>query len=598
MALRIEDYALIGDMQTAALVGKNGSIDWFCAPRFDSPACFAALLGDDGHGRWLLAPHGEIRSVTRHYEHDTLVLVTEFVTDQGVVEIRDCMPPRDKTPDIVRTVTGMRGRVTMEMELVIRFEYGSVVPWVIHDQGVLRAIGGPDALSLWCNVETTGRGLTTIAKFDVSEGEVQPFRLAWYPSHQEPPRVLDPVAAVQDTIRSWRERAGQSSYEGPWRDQVMRSLITLKALTYEPTGGIVAAPTMDLPERIGGQRNWDYRYCWLRDATFTLYSLMSAGYTREAAAWRDWLIRAIAGDPSQLQIMYGPAGERQVRELEIPWLRGYERSSPVRIGNAAVHQFQLDVYGEILDTMYHARRSGIGTDGRTWPIERSLVTFLEKAWMEPDCGLWEVRGPRRQFTHSKLMAWVAVDRAIKSAEHFRHEGPLAQWRELRDAIKREVCSAGYDASRKTFTQYYGSKELDASLLMMAPVGFLPAHDERIRGTVAAIERNLMRDGFVTRYSPATSEDVDGLPPGEGVFLACTFWLADNYALADRFDQARTLFRRLLEVPNDVGLLSEEFDPRERRMLGNFPQAFSHVGLINTAFNLSQQIRPAEERGAA
>ena len=379
---------------------------------------------------------------------------------------------------------------------------------------------------------------------------------------------------------------------------MIRSLITLKALTYEPTGGIVAAPTMALPERIGGQRNWDYRYCWLRDATFTLYSLMTAGFTHEAAAWRDWLIRAIAGDPSQLQIMYGPGGERRVWEVEIPWLRGYEGSSPVRIGNAAVHQFQLDVYGEILDTMYQARRNGIGADGRTWAIERSLVEFLGKSWQERDSGLWEVRGPRRHFTHSKVMAWVAVDRAIKSAEHFGYEGPLAQWRELRDAIKREVCAHGYDSSRKTFTQYYGGRELDASLLMLAQVGFLPPNDERIQGTVAAIERELMHEGFVMRYSPDGSEGVDGMPPGEGVFLACTFWLADNYALMGRMGEARRLFKRLLEIPNDVGLLSEEFDPIEKRMLGNFPQAFSHVGLINTALNLSQEVKPAEERGAA
>jgi len=579
-------------------VGKNGSIDWFCAPRFDSGACFAALLGDAAQGRWLLAPRGEVKKVNRRYERDTLVLVTEFCTDEGVVEVRDCMPPRDRTPDIVRTVTGVSGRVAMEMDLVIRFDYGSVVPWVAQERGILRAIGGPDSLWLWCDVETKGRGLTTIASFDVAEGQVVPFRLAWSPSHEGPPPLLDCVAAVSDTVAWWRDWASQSSYQGPWREHVMRSLITLKALTYDPTGGIVAAPTMALPERIGGQRNWDYRYCWLRDATFTLYSLMTAGFTHEAAAWRDWLIRAIAGDPSQIQIMYGPAGERRVWEMEIPWLRGYEGSSPVRIGNAAVHQFQLDVYGEILDTMYQARRNGIGTDGRTWAIERSLVEFLEKGWKERDSGLWEVRGPRRHFTHSKVMAWVAVDRAIKSAEHFGYEGPLAQWRELRDAIKREVCTNGYDSSRRTFTQYYGGQELDASLLMLAQVGFLPPSDERIQGTVAAIERELMRDGFVMRYSPESSEGVDGMPPGEGVFLACTFWLAYNYALMGRLSEARRLFKRLLELPNDVGLLAEEFDPIEKRMLGNFPQAFSHVGLINTALNLSQEVKPAEERGAA
>ncbi|HKQ67803.1 MAG TPA: glycoside hydrolase family 15 protein [Polyangiaceae bacterium] len=595
MALRIEDYALIGDTQTAALVGKGGSIDWFCAPRFDSGACFAALLGDASHGRWLLAPRSQLGKVTRRYEPRTLVLITEHTTPEGVVEVRDCMPPREKTPDIVRTVTGVRGRVTMQMELVIRFAYGSVVPWVVQREGSLRAIGGPDALFLCTPVKTRGQHLTTVATFEVAEGQVVPFRLGWYPSHEEPPPQIDAVAAVADTVAWWREWMKHCVYKGEWSDQVLRSLVTLKALTYAPTGGIVAAPTMGLPELIGGERNWDYRFCWLRDATFTLYALMSAGFTREAEAWRDWLVRAIAGDPSQLQIMYGPAGERHLWELEIPWLPGYEASKPVRIGNGAVHQLQLDVYGEILDTLYQSRRNGIGTDGRTWAIERAIVHFLETGWQKPDSGIWEVRGPNRHFTHSKMMVWVALDRAIKSIEQFGHGGPLDQWRALRDAIRREILQKGYDASRKTFTQYYGSKQLDASLLLIPQVGFLAPHDERFRGTVAAIERELTWEGLVMRYSPDTSANVDGLPPGEGAFLACTFWLADCYALMGRFDDAKRLFSRMIALTNDVGLLSEEYDPIEKRMLGNFPQAFSHVGLINTAYNLCQENKPAEQR---
>jgi GH15 family glucan-1,4-alpha-glucosidase len=595
MALKIEDYALIGDTHTAALVSKDGSIDWLCWPRFDSGACFAALLGSPTNGRWLLAPKGNIRRVTRRYEPGTLVLVTEFTTDEGVVEVHDLMPPRDVTPDLVRIVKGLRGRVEMQTELVIRFDYGSVVPWVVSRDGALHAIAGPNALYLRTPVKTVGRGLTTVATFEVQRGQSVPFVLGWYPSHERPPPPSDAECKLRDTLTWWRDWTAQCTYTGEWRDEVVRSLITLKGLTYAPTGGIVAAPTMGLPEQLGGVRNWDYRYCWIRDATLTLYALLQAGFHSEAVAWRDWLLRAVAGDPAELQIMYGPAGERNLWEIEIPWLSGYESSSPVRIGNAAVHQFQLDVYGELLDTFYLARGTGIREDPRSWAIERSLLRFLETGWREPDSGLWEVRGPRRQFTHSKVMAWVAVDRAVKTVERFGNKGPLEEWRKLRAKIKDEICEKGFDSSRNTFTQYYGSKRVDASLLMMAKVGFLPPSDPRLRGTVAVIERDLMREGFVFRYAPEVSQHIDGLPAGEGVFLACTFWLADNYALMGRVGEARQLFEKLLALTNDVGLLSEEYDLPAKRLLGNFPQAFSHVSMINTARSLSDATKTAEHR---
>jgi GH15 family glucan-1,4-alpha-glucosidase len=596
MPLKIEDYALIGDTQTAALVGKDGSIDWLCLPRFDSGACFAALLGDSSNGRWLLAPKEKVRKVTRRYEPDSLVLVTEFETAHGAVEVIDCMTPRDVIPDLVRMVRGVRGEVEMTMELVIRFGYGAIVPWVSCRNGALHAVAGPDALVLESSVRTKGKGLTTVSSFVVERGQSVPFRLAWYPSHTHPPKMTPAAIALDETRSFWRDWTAACTYEGEWREEVMRSLITLKALTYGPTGGIVAAPTMAIPESIGGMRNWDYRYCWIRDATFTLYALMLAGYRAEASAWREWLVRAVAGDPSQLQIVYGPAGERALWEIEIPWLSGYEGSKPVRIGNAAVNQFQLDVYGELLDTMHQARKTGVGRDGQSWALERALLGFLETGWEKPDSGLWEIRGEPRHFTHSKMMAWVAVDRAVKAIERFGHEGPLDKWRRLRDRIKEEVCERGFDRTRNAFTQFYGSRQLDASLLMMPLVGFLPATDERVRGTVRAIEKELLHEGFVRRYSPEESEHVDGLPAGEGVFLACTFWLADNYALDGRIDEARVVFQRLLDIRNDVGLLSEEYDPIARRLLGNFPQAFSHVGIINTAHNLSpQKAKPAERR---
>ncbi len=589
----IEDYGLIGDTQAAALVGRDGSIDWLCLPHFDSGACFAALLGEPHHGRWLLAPAVPTTAARRRYRPDTLILETTFETADGEVRIVDFMPPRNSEPDLIRIVEGVRGEVEMQMELIIRFDYGSIVPWVRTIDGHLRAIGGPDALSLWTPVETYGENLTTRADFTVREGERQPFLLMWHPSHVSSPAPLEPVAALEDTERWWQDWCGLCTYHGPWREQVMRSLITLKALTFAPTGGIVAAPTTSLPESIGGVRNWDYRYCWLRDATFTLYALMIGGYTEEAAAWRNWLLRGVAGDPASLHIMYGMRGERRLPEMELPWLPGYEASRPVRIGNRAVDQLQLDVYGEVMDAMHLARRAGLEPDADIWSLQTTLMRHLERAWREPDEGIWEVRGPRRHFTHSKVMAWVAFDRAVKAVERYGVDGPVERWRELRAAVHEEVCREGFDPHRNTFTQYYGSEDLDASLLMIPLVGFLPATDARVRGTVAAIENELMWNGLVRRYRP--KEHVDGLPGGEGAFLACTFWLADNYVLQGRDEDARRLFERLLGLCNDLGLLAEEYDPSNRRQLGNFPQAFSHVMLINTARNLARRHGPAEAR---
>ncbi|HEY8521914.1 MAG TPA: glycoside hydrolase family 15 protein [Gammaproteobacteria bacterium] len=597
MGLRIEDYGLIGDTHTAALVGCNGSIDWFCAPRFDSPACFAALLGDARHGRWLIAPAAEVVETSRRYLGDTLILQTEFATATGRVRLTDFMPVHNDDTDIVRVVEGLAGEVEMRMELVVRFDYGAVVPWVRRIDGTLLAIAGPDALALWSPVETHGAGLTTQARFTVRAGERLPFLLAWHPSHQTPRSGLDPLAALEATRRWWQKWVGDCSYQGPWRDAVVRSLITLKALTYAPTGGIVAAPTTSLPEQIGGVRNWDYRYCWLRDSTLTLYALLSSGYTAEAAAWRDWLLRAVAGDASQLQVMYGPAGERRLPEQELPWLPGYERSAPVRIGNAAVDQLQLDVFGEVFDTLHVARRAGVPPYAEAWSMQKAMLRHLERNWQQPDEGIWEVRGPRRHFTHSKVMCWVAFDRAIAAVECFGAPGPVEDWRHVRDAIHDEVCREGYDRERRTFTQFYGGTELDASLLLIPLVGFLPPHDKRVEGTVAAIERALLEDGFVHRYAmDSDSAEIDGLPPGEGAFLACTFWLADNYVLLGRRDDAAALFERLLSLRNDLGLLAEEYDPRAGRQLGNFPQAFSHVALVNTALNLARAHGPAEDRG--
>ena len=599
MPLRIEDYAMIGDTQAAALVGLDGSIDWLCLPRFDSDACFSALLGEPRHGRWLLAPAGDVRATRRRYRGDTLVLETESDTDEGTVRVVDFMPIRDEPtgdrPDVVRLVEGVRGRVPMNMELIIRFGYGAIVPWVRRLDGALLAVGGPDAVSLVTSVGTSGRDRTTVAEFAVSEGDRVPFVLTWHPSNEAVPAPVDATRALRDTEAWWQAWSDRCLYTGEWRDLVLRSLIALKALTYAPTGGIVAAATTSLPEAPVGVRNWDYRFCWLRDATFTLYSLMLAGYEGEARAWRDWLLRAVAGDPTDLQIMYGVGGERRLTEQQIPWLPGYQGAQPVRIGNAAAEQLQLDVYGEVLDTMHQARRTGLEVSEAAWRLERALVETLESGWQQPDEGIWEVRGPRRHFTHSKVMAWVAMDRAVRAVEDFGLDGPVERWKRLREEIHQQVCTEAYDPDRNTFTQYYGGKELDASLLLMPIVGFLPASDPRVAGTVEAIQQELCDQGFVLRYAASSFESVDGLPAGEGAFLPCTFWLVDALALMGRDDDARALFERLLGICNDVGLLSEEYEPATGRLLGNFPQAFSHVALVNSARNLAAGPSPAEHR---
>jgi GH15 family glucan-1,4-alpha-glucosidase len=596
MSEPIEDYALIGDGQTAALVSRGGSIDWLCLPRFDSPACFAALLGGPEHGHWTLAPRAAPRAVRRRYRDTTLVLETDFETDDGAVTVVDCMPPRTEAPVLVRQVIGRSGRVAMRMDLVIRTDYGSVVPWVRRSDRGIRAVAGPDALALTTDLPLEGEGLTTIADFTIAVGERRSLTLAWYLSHRAPPEPVDPDAAVRETEAWWREWVGRSTYDGPDREAVLRSLVTIKALIYEPTGGIVAAPTTSLPEQLGGVRNWDYRICWVRDATFALYALVMGGYLDEARAWREWLGRALAGTPQQLQIMYGLAGERRLTELELPWLPGYAGSAPVRIGNAAHAQFQLDVWGEMLDATLAAERAGLEPDPEGWRVITELMEHLESVWQEPDEGIWEVRGPRRHFTHSKVMAWVAADRMVKLSEARDPEASTERWRALRAAIHADVCRHGFDPARGAFVQSYGARELDASLLMIPLVGFLPAEDPRVRGTVAAIERELTADGLVRRYT--TGSGVDGLPSGEGVFLACSFWLVDNLVLLGRREEARRLYDRLLALRNDVGLLAEQYDPRARRQLGNFPQALSHIALINSACNLSQTLRPAEHRAGA
>jgi GH15 family glucan-1,4-alpha-glucosidase len=589
----LEEYALIGDCQSAALVARDGSIDWLCLPRFDSEACFAALLGGREHGRWRVAPAGGVHRTTRRYRRGTLILETRHETDEGAVLVVDFMPLRGEEPDLVRIVIGERGRVPMRMDLVIRFGYGSIVPWVEQIDGGLQAIAGPDLLQLLTPVRTRGEDLSTVAEFVVAAGDRVPFILTWFPSHRARRSTIEPERALAETDAFWTDWSASRVDEGPYAEQVGRSLITLKALTYGPTGGIVAAPTTSLPEALGGPRNWDYRFCWIRDATFTLYALMNAGYNEEAAAWRKWLLRAIAGTPAQLQIMYGIAGERRLSEYEVGWLPGYESSRPVRIGNAASEQLQLDVWGELMDALHLARRTRLGQDAEGWSLQRTLVEYLETIWQEPDQGIWEVRGPRRHFTHSKVMAWVALDRAVRSIEEYGLGGPVDRWRAVRDDIHASVCREGFDSARGSFVQYYGAKDLDASLLMIPMVGFLPPDDERVRGTVRAIEQELLVGGFVTRYSPR--RDVDGLAGGEGAFLPCSFWLADNYVLQGRQQEARDLFERLLGLCNDVGLLSEEYDPVARRLVGNFPQAFSHVSLANTARNVTAERGPAEHR---
>ena len=595
MSLRIEDYALIGDLQTAALVGKDGSIDWLCLPSFDSSSCFSALLGGPEHGRWLLSPQQKVTSSRRYYRGDTLILITEFETASGAVRLIDSMPPRHTHPHLVRVVEGIRGTVEMAMTLTLRFDYGVTIPWVRDRGDALEAIAGPNAICLRTSVSTRGKDFNTVADFTVNAGDKIPFVLTWYPSHLETPAPLEACQSIKRTEEWWKEWASHCTYQGPWRDAVIRSLITLKALTFAPTGGIVAAPTTSLPEWIGGVRNWDYRYCWLRDATFTLMALMGAGYHQEANQWRDWLLRAVAGDPAKLQILYGPSGERRIDEYIIPGLPGYEGSSPVRIGNAAVNQLQLDVYGEVLDALYQSQRiqNAVNEDG--WALQRAILEFLEQAWAQPDEGIWEVRGPRRAFCHSKMLTWVAMDRGVKSAEQWNLRGSVEAWRAVRDQIHAQVCRQGFDPARNTFTQYYGSKEIDASLLQMALVGFLPPTDSRVIGTVKTIENELLRDGLVMRYNTTASKEVDGLPSGEGAFLPCSFWLADNYALMNRRDESEALFERLLGLRNDVGLLAEEYDPVGKRLLGNFPQAFSHVSLVNTALNLSGSLAPAMNR---
>ena len=594
MALRIEDYALIGDCQTAALVGNDGSVDWLCLPRFDSAACFAALLGEPKNGRWVVAPRGEVRAVRRRYVGPTLVLETEFETDEGKAAVIDFMPVRGEAPDVVRVVEGRGGRVPMRSELVLRFDYGSVVPWVQRFDHGIHAIAGPSAVLLQTPVPLRGEDMTTVGEFTVSEGERVPFVLTWYESHRQPPKAVDAGEALRDTLAWWEEWSGRCTFDGPRRDLVLRSLITLKALTYMPSGGIVAAPTTSLPEEFGGVRNWDYRFCWLRDATLTLLALVNCGYIDEAKAWQQWLLRAVAGDPSQLQILYGICGERRLKESEIAWLRGYGNSKPVLVGNAAHEQFQLDVYGEVADALHMARKAGVDPGGPAWNLEKALVGFVEKAWDEPDEGIWEVRGPRRHFTHSKVMAWVALDRAIKSAEQFGLEAPIGRWKELRQQVHDRVCHSGFNKSLNSFVQSFRSKLLDASLLMIPLVGFLPPDDPRVRGTVAAVEQNLMRDGFVYRYDSGKVND--GLPAGEAAFLPCSFWLADNYVQLGEREKAEELFDRLAGLCNDVGLLSEEYDPTRRRMAGNFPQAFSHLALIGTALNLARPAQgPAHQR---
>ncbi|MGO4567665.1 glycoside hydrolase family 15 protein [Rhizobium sp. 2YAF20] len=592
--MRIEDYAVIGNCETMALVGKNGSIDWLGLPRFDSAACFAALLGDGQNGRWVLAPDNEKYSVTRRYRGDTLVLETVFETETGVACVIDLMTTRDSVSDLTRIVRGLLGRVAMRTEVVVRFEYGSVVPWVSKsDDGRTQFIAGPNRIMFDAPMPMEGEDMTTVASFDVATGAEFCFTMSWTPSFKPIPSKLPGLQALQQAEAFWSEWASAYKPLKEWTAPVLRSLLTLKGLSSLETGGIVAAATTSLPEKIGGPRNWDYRFCWLRDATFTLYALIGAGFLDEAEQWRDWLLRAVAGDPDDLQIMYGIGGERRLAEYEAPWLAGYEGSQPVHIGNAAAGQIQLDVYGEVLDAIYVAKKAGMPERDATWPVARSLVQHLATIWSEPDDGIWEVRGGRRQFVHSKVMAWVAIDRAVRMMEEFGMEGPLAEWRTLRDEIHAQVCEQGFSEKKQSFVQSYGSEILDASLLLIPMVGFLPPDDPRVIKTLAAVEQDLVHDGLVMRYD--TGAGSDGLPPGEGAFLACSFWLVDNYVLQRRYDEARTLFETLLSLANDVGLLSEEYDMPNNRQLGNFPQAFSHLALINSAYNLVHYNGPVHQR---
>jgi GH15 family glucan-1,4-alpha-glucosidase len=601
LSCKIEDYGLIGDCETAALVGRDGSIDWLCWPAFDSDACFTALLGTSREGRWLIAPADAITKTSRRYWDDTLILETRFATAGGTVAVIDFMPPRGKASDIVRLVRGISGRVKLRMELVIRFGFGTDIPWVkkSEDGEALLAICGPDMIVLRTPIESRGEDMTTVSDFDVGEGETVPFVLTYGPSHLDVPEAIDPEQALQDTKDFWTEWSGRCTYKGESRDLVMRSLITLKALTYKPTGGIIAAPTTSLPEILGGAKNWDYRFCWLRDATFTLLALMNSGYTEEASCWHGWLLRAVAGAPAHMQIMYGIKGERRLLEWEANWLPGYEGAQPVRIGNAAHAQLQLDVYGELMDAFHQARvaRQAREADAKfdevTWDIECKVLEHLAEIWNRPDSGIWERRGDGRHYVSSKVMTWVAFDRAVKSAEKFGFEAPLEQWRSLRDTIHRDVCEKGFDRKLNSFVESYGSQLLDASILLLPAVGFLPGDDPRVLGTLAAIEKHMIRDGFVLRHD--RREPADQSQPIEGAFLACTLWLADAYVLAGETDKAQALFDRVVAIANDLGLLAEEFDTAAGRQTGNFPQALTHIALINTAHNLSDAKKPAMQR---
>lgn len=594
MTDRIADYGMIGDCEAAALVSRNGSIDWLCLPRFDSDSCFAALLGEPKDGRWQIAPCAPAEVTDRRYREGTLILETTFTNAEGSVRLTDFMPPKGQASDVIRIVVGIEGRVRMRSELVIRFDYGRAVPWVSRlENGVLRAIAGPNMLLLSTPVSLRGKDMKTVGEFTVAAGDQVPFVLTHAPSYLPIPVLPDPFSALADTEQFWRKWSSTYQGAGKWSQVALRSLITLKALTFLPTGGIVAAPTTSLPEKIGGSRNWDYRFCWLRDATLTLLALMGSGYFQEASAWRDWLVRAVAGNPDQLQIMYGVAGERRLREWEVPWLRGFGNSKPVRIGNAAHGQLQLDVFGELMDALYQARRGGLPASEPAWDMERALLQHLASIWQRPDSGIWEIRGEPRHFTYSKMMAWVAFDRGIRSSQEFDLPGPVEDWRRIRDDVHRDVCTNGYDQNLGHFVQAYGGTELDASLLLIPSIGFLPPTDRRVSATVEAIERELLVDGFVRRYDTGRTDD--GLPPGEGMFLACSFWLADAYQMLGRVADAEELFERLLALCNDLGLLSEEYDPDQRCLIGNFPQAFSHISLINTAHNLSRTEKPSNQR---
>jgi GH15 family glucan-1,4-alpha-glucosidase len=596
--LQLEDYGLIGDTQTAALVGYDGSIDWLCVPRFDSGACFAALLGEERHGRWLVAPAGNHRATARSYRKDTLVLDTDFTTAEGTVRVTDFMPVRDERPEVLRRVECLSGRVPVRSELVLRPDYGHAVPWIRETGRRTSAFAGPDTLTLDSDVGHERRGDDVVAEFILDAGDHADFRLSWSTPHEQPPKKLDLGAALRSTERWWRSWVSQCTYDGQYRDLVVRSLITLKAMTYGPSGGMVAAPTTSLPEQLGGVRNWDYRYCWIRDATFTLLAFLEAGYEKEAAAWREWLLRAVAGQPEQMQLMYGLDGEHRLIEYELDWLPGYAGSRPVRVGNAASGQFQLDVYGELMDALHQARVKGIPPDPAAWEVQTALLDFLEGHWQEPDEGIWEIRGERRHFVQSKVMAWAAVDRAVAAVEQFGLPGPVEEWKKLRTKIFDEVCERGYDAERNTFTQYYGSRSVDASLLLMASVGFLPGSDKRLRGTIEAVEDRLCHDGFVNRYATSgRGKGLDGLPSGEGAFLPCTLWLADSYILTGRPEKARQVFEHVTGVANDLGLFSEEYDVAEGRLVGNFPQALTHLAVVNTALDLESAHGPSQGRAS-